>query len=233
MNRQSLVNLPDRVQGGEVEGDRGVLELDRLLQGRQQRFLVANLMIAIGGSPAIDSPGFVPLYPGSLPGGLAPGLIVRLRRCSIAQLRDVFMVVEQPQETEEPVDGQVDPEDPEQRSRFTIGWFYDEIERSLDRLADQRKITFGEQSQEPVLLGSTNVEYIQHPTQKSNTPSSTLKNSRAPATRTAILGDMGKSTATPRAKKNPMRQAKRFGPLSLGFSDKPPRVVPYFPSMTL
>lgn len=110
--------------------------------------LASNLMISIGGSPSIDSPGFVPLYPGSLPGGLAPGLTVRLRRCSIAQLRDVFMAVEQPEETFEPVDGNVDPEDPEQRARFTIGWFYDEIHRALDRLAARGEITFGNEDRQ-------------------------------------------------------------------------------------
>lgn len=110
--------------------------------------LASNLMIAIGGSPSIDSPSFVPLYPGSLPGGLAPGLTVRLRRCSIAQLRDVFMAIEQPQETVEPVDGTVDPEDPEQKARFTIGWFYSEIERALDRLAAQGAITFGNEDRQ-------------------------------------------------------------------------------------
>lgn len=110
--------------------------------------LVSNLMISIGGSPSIDSPGFVPLYPGSLPGGLAPGLTVRLRRCSIAQLRDVFMAVEQPEETFEPVDGTVDPEDPEQKARFTIGWFYDEIHRALDRLAGRGEITFGNEDRQ-------------------------------------------------------------------------------------
>ncbi|HSK81674.1 MAG TPA: ferritin-like protein, partial [Thermoanaerobaculia bacterium] len=110
--------------------------------------LVSNLMISIGGAPSIDSPGFVPRYPGPLPGGLAADLTVRLRRCSINQIRDVFMAVEQPEETYEPVHGEVDPDDPEQASLFTIGWFYDRIERSLDRLAAQGEITFGNEDRQ-------------------------------------------------------------------------------------
>ncbi|HEY3568237.1 MAG TPA: ferritin-like protein [Thermoanaerobaculia bacterium] len=122
---------------------RGVVLEEMLHMG-----LVSNLMVAIGGAPDISSPGFVPRYPGPLPGGLAANLTVRLRRCSIAQIRDVFMAVEQPQKTVEPVDGEVDPDDPEQASLFTIGWFYDQIEHSLDRLAAQGEITFGQEDRQ-------------------------------------------------------------------------------------
>src|SRR5207248_2431239 len=37
-----------------------------------------NILNAIGGSPAIDHPGFVPQYPGPLPGAVETGLIVPL-----------------------------------------------------------------------------------------------------------------------------------------------------------
>jgi hypothetical protein len=105
--------------------------------------LAANLLISIGGFPQIGGPRFVPLYPGPLPGGLREGLIVRLRRCSIDQVRDVFMSIEQPTLSREPVDGHVDPLDPLERARSTIGWFYDEIDRSLVRLSAAGEITFG------------------------------------------------------------------------------------------
>ena len=82
--------------------------------------LASNIMIAIGGHPSISHPGFVPQYPTSLPGGLRAGLVVRLRRCSIAQIRDVFCQIEEPSVTEEPVKGEVDPADPSEVSRFTI-----------------------------------------------------------------------------------------------------------------
>lgn len=105
--------------------------------------LVSNLLVSIGGSPRIGQPGFVPRYPGPLPAGLRAGLTVRLRRCSIAQIRDVFMSIEEPKETVEPVDGNVDPGDPVDPSLFTIGWFYSEIERALVDLSKAGKISFG------------------------------------------------------------------------------------------
>ncbi|MBP6823488.1 MAG: ferritin-like protein [Acidobacteria bacterium] len=105
--------------------------------------LVSNLLVSLGGSPQIGKPGFVPRYPGPLPGGLRGGLTVRLRRCSIAQVRDVFMSIEKPEKTVEPVNGQINPGDPSMGNPFTIGWFYDEIERSLVDLSKAGKITFG------------------------------------------------------------------------------------------
>jgi hypothetical protein len=58
--------------------------------------LACNLLNAVGGAPVIDRPGFVPRYPGHLPAGLRPDLTVGLRRCSIDQIRDVFMSIELP-----------------------------------------------------------------------------------------------------------------------------------------
>ena len=105
--------------------------------------LACNLLVSIGGRPRIGHPGFVPNYPGPLPGGLRAGLVVRLRRLSIAQVRDIFMSIEQPHKVIEPVHGQADKGDPVDVTRYTIGWFYDEIERSLTRLAERDQITFG------------------------------------------------------------------------------------------
>ncbi len=105
--------------------------------------LIANLLVSVGGSPRMGHPGFVPRYPGPLPGGLRGGLTVRLRRCSIAQIRDVFMAIEEPEETVETVSGRDEPGDPIDVHRFTIGWFYDEIERSLVKLSRAGRISFG------------------------------------------------------------------------------------------
>jgi hypothetical protein len=102
---------------------------------------IANVLISLGGKPQIGNPGFVPIYPGSLPGGLLAGLSVRLRRCSIAQIRDVFMAIEQPAETIEPVKAEDKPGNPVDIQKYTIGWFYDEIERSLKDLSYAGKIT--------------------------------------------------------------------------------------------
>jgi hypothetical protein len=59
--------------------------------------LACNLLNAIGGEPQIDSANFVPRYPGHLPAGLRPDLTVTLRRCSIDQIRDVFLSIEEPE----------------------------------------------------------------------------------------------------------------------------------------
>lgn len=105
--------------------------------------LVSNLLVSVGGSPQIGNPGFVPRYPGPLPGGLRGGLTVRLRRCSIAQVRDVFMSIEEPEDTEEPVDRRGYPGGPNEVHPYTIGWFYDEIKKALKDLSGAGQITFG------------------------------------------------------------------------------------------
>lgn len=58
--------------------------------------IASNLLIALGGRPAIDNPAFVPKYPGPLPMGIGNGLIVPLAKCSIELVRDVFMKIEEP-----------------------------------------------------------------------------------------------------------------------------------------
>lgn len=87
--------------------------------------LACNLLNAIGGSPSIGHRDFVPSYPGRLPGGLRPHLTVSLKKASIEHIRDVFMAIEEPDETIDPLE----------HHRLTIGWFYDEIRRGFERLA--------------------------------------------------------------------------------------------------
>ncbi|AXI80850.1 ferritin-like domain-containing protein [Peterkaempfera bronchialis] len=58
--------------------------------------LVGNILNAVGATPRIASPRFVPHYPGRLPGDVLPQLTVSLRRCSIEHVRDVFMTIEHP-----------------------------------------------------------------------------------------------------------------------------------------
>jgi Ferritin-like len=126
--------------------------------------LVGNILNAIGGSPRIGRPGFVPVYPAHLPGGVLPNLVVTLRKCSPEHVRDVFMAIEQPDYPT--VDGSlytgavidrarfdVDAAgnlldcDDEEYSRlekwfvaaeytpFTIGWFYNQIATAIVRLS--------------------------------------------------------------------------------------------------
>jgi hypothetical protein len=105
--------------------------------------LACNILISIGGNPKIGHAKFVPTYPGPLPGGLRSGLIVHLRRCSIQQIRDCFMSIEEPEETAEIRRRRLTPNYPFDPHLFTIGWFYDEISKSLTELSNQGAITFG------------------------------------------------------------------------------------------
>ncbi len=59
--------------------------------------LACNILNALGGSPVIDTPGFIPTYPGPLPGGVESELKVHLRPFSHDQLAD-FMKIEEPEE---------------------------------------------------------------------------------------------------------------------------------------
>jgi len=128
--------------------------------------LACNLLNAVGGQPQIDRAGFVPRYPGHLPAGLRPDLTVTLRRCSIDQIRDVFLSIEEPEEVlAEPSVAAalptIDTRDVTvnqagllaagaqdaaaalerwftsvQHPKFTIGWFYNQIARAIVTLSD-------------------------------------------------------------------------------------------------
>jgi hypothetical protein len=87
--------------------------------------LACNVLNAIGGKPAIDRPAFIPKYPGPLPGTVEDQLTVDLAPFSIVLLRDVFMVIEQP---EEPLHfalaaGTAGP--------LTIGGFYERVKGAI------------------------------------------------------------------------------------------------------
>ena len=57
--------------------------------------LACNMLSAIGGTPDICSSKAVPVYPGTLPGGIHPGMTATLRRLTPSTL-DVFMAIENP-----------------------------------------------------------------------------------------------------------------------------------------
>ncbi|KAI8489964.1 hypothetical protein Bbelb_323250 [Branchiostoma belcheri] len=58
--------------------------------------LVSNLLNAIGGAPKLNDPSIVPSYPAPLPAGANPGLVVKLARCSLNQIKTVFQGIERP-----------------------------------------------------------------------------------------------------------------------------------------
>ncbi|HEX8067887.1 MAG TPA: ferritin-like protein [Thermoleophilaceae bacterium] len=80
-----------------------------------------NILNAIGGSPAIDDPSFVPSYPGPLPCGVESQLTVPLAPFSLDVVENVFMVIEEPE----------DPVAVAAAEGLTIGQFYDAIKEAL------------------------------------------------------------------------------------------------------
>jgi hypothetical protein len=65
--------------------------------------IACNILNAVGGHPTINTPGFPPQYPGQLPMGIGsePGkpFIVPLQKFSKKLVHDVFMVIEEPEDT--------------------------------------------------------------------------------------------------------------------------------------
>jgi hypothetical protein len=88
----------------------------------------ANILIAMGGTPVIDSADFAPSYPTRLPGCVLPGLLVTLEKLSLEYVQRVFMGIEVPQKTE--VAGDIDTD------KYTIGAFYEEISDCINILGD-------------------------------------------------------------------------------------------------
>lgn len=96
--------------------------------------LAANVLNAIGGKPMIDSPAFVPKFPGPLPGGVHEGFKVSLTSLSKDSLKDIYMVIEEP---EDPLDFEAAPllsAPPDEVDSFTIGEFYTSIKQHLREL---------------------------------------------------------------------------------------------------
>ena len=64
--------------------------------------LACNILNAVGGQPVLNAAGFPPTYPGPLPMGIGsePGepFIISLQKLSMALVRNVFMVIEEPED---------------------------------------------------------------------------------------------------------------------------------------
>src|SRR5579864_6264652 len=73
------------------------LILSIVLEEMLHMSLACNILNAIGGSPVIDHPQFIPQYPGPLPGAVESQLIVPLARFSLDLVKNVFMVIEEPE----------------------------------------------------------------------------------------------------------------------------------------
>lgn len=94
--------------------------------------IAANILIAIGGSPQINTKGFVPNYPGPLPMGIGD-LIVGIEAFSIQLVENTFMAIEEP---EDPIHILPPPTlaAAATPAYATIGQFYDAIEKQILKL---------------------------------------------------------------------------------------------------
>ena len=99
-----------------------------LMQEMLHMAQVANLLIALGGTPQIDSADAAPCYPSvGLPGCVLPNLTLTLERASLQHINDVFMAVEFPHETDVALN----------RTDFTnatIGQFYMQMNNCISEL---------------------------------------------------------------------------------------------------
>jgi len=88
--------------------------------------MACNMLTAIGGTPALNTADVVPTYPGPLPGGVHPGLVVSLSGLTKDVIESVFMEIELPESG--PVafaEGMAFP---------TIGAFYDSILQAFQQI---------------------------------------------------------------------------------------------------
>ena len=101
-----------------------------LMQEMLHMAQVANLLIALGGTPQIDSADAAPCYPSvGLPGCVLPNLTLTLERASLQHINDVFMAVEFPHETDVALN----------RTDFTnatIGQFYMQMNNCISELTE-------------------------------------------------------------------------------------------------
>lgn len=92
--------------------------------------LCCNLLVALGGTPTIASPGFVPAYPSKLPMGVSSGLKVGVERFSIDLVERIFMGIEHP---ENPLEFPAIAEEP---TFPTIGAFYSALKDKIVELGN-------------------------------------------------------------------------------------------------
>lgn len=112
-----------------------------------------NLLNAIGGSPSINDPKFVPNYPDGLPMGIGDNLQVHLRKCSVDQVSDIFMQIEEP---EDPIDIPVTDSLVGFAASMpvfdTIGAFYTFLKKKLEELSQTQNIFTGDPARQVVAL---------------------------------------------------------------------------------
>lgn len=119
---------------GTSSANSGAARIIRTVVGEEMRHLatVANIINALGGHPVFDSPDHIPHYPGPLPGAVEHDLTVGLAPFSVNLVRDIFMVIEQPEQPLEFAALAAAAAGP-----MTIGQFYRTILVAITDLGDQ------------------------------------------------------------------------------------------------
>lgn len=112
-----------------------------VLQEMLHMALDCNVLNAVGGTPKIDDPAFIPKYPGPLPGGVESELIVPLAPFSKQLVKDKFMVIEEP---EDPLHFPVVKLALAEAQPVTIGQFYTGIIQQIKELAAKGNIFSGD-----------------------------------------------------------------------------------------
>jgi hypothetical protein len=93
--------------------------------------MVANIINALGATPVVDSDSVIPHYPSVLPGSVESGIKVGLAPFSLNLVRDIFMVIEQPEDPLEFHALAAAADEP-----MTIGQFYGTIRQAIADLGD-------------------------------------------------------------------------------------------------
>ena len=116
---------------GTNEAIRGLIH-SIVIQEMSHMTIAGNLLVAIGGSPRINVPGFIPKYPGKLPMGIGgDDFVVPIKRFSKDLVKDVFMVIEEP---EDPVPIRAARAVEEEYA--TIGEFYEALKKKIEELGN-------------------------------------------------------------------------------------------------
>ncbi len=103
-----------------------------VVQEMSHMTIAGNLLVSIGGCPQINTPDFIPEYPGKLPMGIGgDNFVVPIKRFSRELVKDVFMVIEEP---EDPIPIRMMAEaEPE---FATIGRFYEAVKQKIESLGN-------------------------------------------------------------------------------------------------
>jgi rubrerythrin len=116
--------------------------------------MAGNILAAIGGSPDLTKPEFLPIYPSKLPFNIG-NVDVSLAPFSIELVSNVFIKIEEP---EDPIDFTVGPEAVmaalAQKEFQTIGEFYADVRARLEMISKTQEIFHARAHQVEDLAGA-------------------------------------------------------------------------------